>query len=875
MQYVEGGTLRDRIRQPGAIGEREARRVLGQVAAALDAAHRRGLVHRDIKPANILIEAESGHAYVADFGLTAALATGDIRETTQLTKPGELLGTPVYMSPEQAASEQVGPKSDLYSFGMLAYELLTGELPFTARTALAWATAHLRDTPSSVKESRPDLTSEIVQLVDRCLAKQPEDRPRADEVARCMLPSLETEVEWPPPGLRSLQGRAHGLIRVVITTAAAGVVFSLALAFPPESVQIEGNWWQRFEALSAFTDSALGVRRESPEGVGSPWLWHVALLAGLAAFATGLAAVVVSAFRVVTRIAFGRTRGWRWDTLIDVAADADGRNGLLISGSREFAALQRVCRLEVLRARRFAAAAPLAGGLWVIGTLGLWALFLVLGIAVLDGTGPVMSPAVLLLVVLPGLFAVGVGAAEVLRESRLLRPLPRRRAHTGTLASAATGSSVEEVTAWYASLPQPGEALATAGRWLKLAGAVVCSVSALAGLLAVLALSEVAAAVWVAGRVVQRLGPQTAELARTIDRIASEDPLGTARGLMQPYMPPGEAVEDSTWVPWAHQLLSAGPERHGVASYASSPAYPLVNLAGSRIADAFSEARGALSPDTLRLLEALADHPRTVLFRRLAGTSEIDLFAAALERPLADYESLAQLPSLAYPRIGEGGRANAWASVLDVAHGEDDSAARRLGENAAFAEHLLRVPSGFANRYAMIMLQELALVPLAELEELRGAREAAERLRAVAARSREELLADAWSSHMAGLITDPSGSPHFWQALRDTRVPVGHRVASLEGVWQGYCANPREIVSGLSAARRLSFAAVVGLLSEVPHVVELAEIAKRAWERRLGSGSSDGIRLGEAADDADGGLLRRLRICGRDSQISRFLPIEY
>jgi hypothetical protein len=865
MQYVEGGTLRDRIRQPGAIGEREARRVLGQVAAALDAAHRRGLVHRDIKPANILIEAESGHAYVADFGLTAALAKGGNRETTRLTTPGELLGTPVYMSPEQAASDQVGPSSDLYSFGILGYELLTGELPFTARTALAWATAHLSDTPSSVSERRSDLSSEIVQLVDRCLAKRPEDRPHADEVARCMLPSVETEIEWPPPGLRALQGRARSLARVTIGTAAAGVVLSLALAFPPGSAQIEGNWWERFEALGGLAESTLGVRRESPEGAGSPWLWHAALLAGLAGSVTGLAAVVLSTFRSMTRTALARTRGWRWDTLIDVAVDPDGRSGLLISGSREFAALPRICRLEALRVRRFAAAAPLAGGLWVIATLGLWALSLALGIAVLDGTGPVMSPAILLLVILPALFAVGVGAAEVLRESRLLRPLPRRRAHTGTLPSAATGSSVEEVTAWYAALPQGGEAAATAGRWLKPAGAAACSIAALVGLLAVLALSEVTATVWVAGSFVRRLGPQTAELARAIDRIASEDPLGTARRLFQTYVPQADVVSDSTMILWGRRLLSDGPEPDGVVSYASSPAFPLVKQSGSLIADAYSRARGTLSPDTLRLLQELADHPRTVLFRRLARASRVDLFRVALERPITNCESLAELPPLAYPQVGEAGRANAWAAVRDVARGQDDSAAARLGENAAFAEHLLRLPIGFANRYATIMLQELALVPLAELEGLRGHRQAAARLRAAAKQLRGELLTGSWSTRMAGLVADPSGSAHFWQTLRDAHVPVGYRVDGLDGVWRGYCANPREILTGPSASRRSSIATAIEILAEEPYGPELAELARKTWELRLASEFASGTWLHRAVGEAGAAWLKRFNVCRRDT----------
>src|SRR5206468_11016084 len=120
---------------------------------------------------------------------------------TKLTSSGFIVGTPVYMSPEQVAGGVMSPASDVYSFGIMAYELLTGELPFKATSAMGWAAAHLRDIPPPISQRRSDLAPDVARLIDHCLAKRPEDRPSAREVAQGLLPSLATEGSWSPPGL--------------------------------------------------------------------------------------------------------------------------------------------------------------------------------------------------------------------------------------------------------------------------------------------------------------------------------------------------------------------------------------------------------------------------------------------------------------------------------------------------------------------------------------------------------------------------------------------------------------------------------------------------------------------------------------------------
>ena len=195
MQYVEGPTLTEWMEQHRPASEREARRIIGEVASALAAAHARQLVHRDVKPSNVLVEHDTGRAYVVDFGVSAALATSPSEDATRLTATGTVAGTPIYMSPEQASGETVTPKSDVYSLGILAYELLVGELPYEARTAMGWAAAHMRDTPTPVRVHRGDLAPEVAAIVDRCLAKDPDDRPTAEDVARGLLPGIESEIE--------------------------------------------------------------------------------------------------------------------------------------------------------------------------------------------------------------------------------------------------------------------------------------------------------------------------------------------------------------------------------------------------------------------------------------------------------------------------------------------------------------------------------------------------------------------------------------------------------------------------------------------------------------------------------------------------------
>lgn len=171
MAYVSGGSLKDRIeRGPMSVNETEA--IVRQVASAMDYAHRRGVIHRDIKPDNILLDAE-GHALLADFGIVKLLE-GD--KTTGLTATGGVLGTPAYMAPEQSQGMSITEKADIYSLGVIVYEMLTGRQPYQADTPMQVMLKHITDPVPSVLEVRGNLPPALEPVMMRVLSKNPEDR---------------------------------------------------------------------------------------------------------------------------------------------------------------------------------------------------------------------------------------------------------------------------------------------------------------------------------------------------------------------------------------------------------------------------------------------------------------------------------------------------------------------------------------------------------------------------------------------------------------------------------------------------------------------------------------------------------------------------
>ncbi|HXV85160.1 MAG TPA: protein kinase [Gemmatimonadales bacterium] len=192
MGYVDGESLAARLRRRERLPPEEVRRIMKETADALGMAHAMGVIHRDVKPDNILLEGTRRRVVVTDFGIAKALSEGG---AGTLTGTGVVIGTPTYMSPEQAAGErEIDSRSDIYSLGLVAYEMLTGDPPFHAATVPGILMKQISEPAQDVKQMRPECPEDLANTVMRCLEKNPDDRwPTADAVRR----ALESRVSAP------------------------------------------------------------------------------------------------------------------------------------------------------------------------------------------------------------------------------------------------------------------------------------------------------------------------------------------------------------------------------------------------------------------------------------------------------------------------------------------------------------------------------------------------------------------------------------------------------------------------------------------------------------------------------------------------------
>jgi serine/threonine-protein kinase len=229
MGFVDGESLAARLRRRERLPVEEARRIMKETADALGLAHAMSVIHRDIKPDNILLEGTRRRVMVTDFGIAKALS--DIGSGT-LTGTGVAIGTPAYMSPEQAAGErEIDARSDLYSLGVVAYEMLTGEVPFKAPTVAGILLKQVTQPVPNLTEMRPDCPDELATTVSRCLEKEPEQRwPTADALRR------------------ALEGRASAQYRPRSSLSRRPVKRPASTARPrPPARSQDSDWWEWFE----------------------------------------------------------------------------------------------------------------------------------------------------------------------------------------------------------------------------------------------------------------------------------------------------------------------------------------------------------------------------------------------------------------------------------------------------------------------------------------------------------------------------------------------------------------------------------------------------------------------------------------------------
>ena len=244
-EYVEGENLKEVVTREGPLPLRRVLELALQIGRGLAFAHSQGLVHRDVKPQNVLMNGDD-QAKVTDFGIARSIDVD-----VGVTQTGTVLGTSAYIAPEQASGGDITPQTDVYSLGVVLYELLTGEVPFPGESFVAVAMKHINDPPPSLLERRPDTPPRLAAAVDRALAKEPGERfgsmddfvaelsaclaelgPEADADATMIVPAALASAERgsrPPRGVRVPAGRSGSspwpfLVPLILVAAALGAV---------------------------------------------------------------------------------------------------------------------------------------------------------------------------------------------------------------------------------------------------------------------------------------------------------------------------------------------------------------------------------------------------------------------------------------------------------------------------------------------------------------------------------------------------------------------------------------------------------------------------------------------------------------------------
>ena len=798
MQFVDGLTLQQEILLGKLVPAALAKAVVGEVASALAAAHARGVVHRDIKPANIIIDRETNRAVVLDFGISAALDRRSAGKE-QLTLVGVSVGTPIYMSPEQAAAKHVSDRSDVYSLGVVAFEFVTGELPFKAHAPEGYLAAHLQETPPDVRTLRPDLSKQFANLINRCLAKNPNERPAADEIARALIPKARQPVEWPPPGLDAVRGRGWRTLRAIGATAAAGLAFFALLLLSPASAASS-----EFTRLSA--DGAVLGRG----GAATVWLFLLAALA----VATGLLALVAlfRSWRLAVLLRWGRSLAYPWSVVLDTALHGPD-TAALINGYGVFALTSEPERRRFLRLKRYSAGALLLSAIFaVLGPL-LW--LAGLGASSASASMSLVSGFDILLVYLPAAVLLLNAALLALPEWRVLsrarswRPfLPLSR----SLPLMPPGL----VTEWLGGVERDvGFRPSRVPRWVAALGSLAAGGLLFAMLLAVVTLmltAVLATSQWSrSGRAAaSAILSDTLQLHAWPDLaafIASSGRLPASSGAL--------SVEDASTLA-AQMVTGLGHALVDTSTRETSPEIPHETW--------WRRLPRPLPRGALAVLTRDTDSPSLALWRRVAASRSATPFLTYAEDFAGVADPRSDLPLLPHSAALRLASKNESSALLAMAHGRRSVAVLRARENIAVGHKLLGDP---VNGWLAHDIIDVGVRIIGEVGLITGNRNLlleADRIRdantPVAGFSSQSLIS---GPALMGNPVDPIG---LRVVADSTRLPY-LRWWLIAGIVPGFCGNSREILFGIDPRRAELLARAGDLAGDIPRTDEWVRLNKR------------------------------------------------
>jgi hypothetical protein len=778
MQYVAGGSMAERLAATGPLPIDVAESVLGDVAAALAAAHRRGIVHRDVKPANVLWDEESERATVSDFGIATLQESEGDEGDMRITASGMAVGSPAYMSPEQLLTEPITPKSDIYALGLLGYELLTGHGPYAATSPSDVVAAHLRDAPRRLSDLRAGVPPNLESLLLRCLSKSPDERPTADEVMLALTPGAPDALEWPPPGLETARG---ALWRLMLLPAAGAALLLVPLL--------------------------LFVKLGSPGVIDTsdfrPLWFAASAMLGFAAFARG----GLRAWRLRTIPSRAARLGYGWGTLAEVVSDRRGDSGSLIAGTREYSVLSARQRsgfrvLRVLQATLLFLSAPAA---LIVAVLALF---------IHSGESTAGDHFVVAVIWTLCVLVAGGLACVVLEQARLAAA---RRARVEFTRHT---NERELAPAWYAAFERSREGQPI-GPGLPVRRAVTMLWMS-AGTMAIIASAAIilmATTFCVIGMLASSLiFPTTSDMfsSRLQTGLASYrlvpdgnvTPLDAGRALL--------AIDSTSTrrAPGAG-APAATPDRQAWRRVLpSATMFPGSNGAPWTSAAIAAAAKG-LNPEQRQLLERASAHPARDQFARAARAQTADVYGALMDSILHAPLSPMDYPSAYLAGVDEAAESHAALAALDLADHHALDAERHAREIIAVG----------------VLLLDLHLLE----NNLTGARVLARgsnTLEAVyVATGREHdarvLLDSIVSSAPRGRMLIRPGFEGLRRIMHTGSLTRGARMEALFPLLARSCADPKQMLFGVDDAYRSTVAYARDSLARLP--------SERVWVEGMGA----------------------------------------